>query len=482
MRMRSSSRLSVAVWTPLCALIALALPGAASALKAPPPQLRELEEADRKALETIAGHSEPLRDAVLKASLHVDALVETQRIQEQSSASFQERVGKLDKKQQEQIWDVVREPGLLEELASEERPSRAELDEIAKRHPEELAPAIRAVGAKHHDLLVDVAEIHGRANGRFDVAISDLDDETQQAFRDLVDQPELLSVLVRRVNLVVRLGDSYRKNPKDTRSYLSALAVDVEKRNAAAEKEWKERIENDPKAAAELDQAARDYAEENGYDYEELTSPEARTRVTVVVNPYPYWFGYPYWYSNAYLYPYGYWYPYRPYFGYYHYHDHYVWWGVPPFPFVHWFYWGHHHHHFAHLHNYFHGHFRDHHRFRRTHRFAAANNFIARSDPVDGHRGDWSSGRGGRGAGSTTGRATVASNSGRDRGTSSTAIARRGCSRSIAAPRRASAVLRSTIRAAARTGRPAAARMARSSRRGPRISAMWAWCRAMRDR
>ena len=125
MRMRSSSRLSVAVWTPLCALIALALPGAASALKAPPPQLSELEEADRKALETIAGHSEPLRDAVLKASLHVDALVETQRIQEQSSASFQERIGKLDKKQQEQIWDIVREPGLLDELATEERPSRS---------------------------------------------------------------------------------------------------------------------------------------------------------------------------------------------------------------------------------------------------------------------------------------------------------------------------------------------------------------------
>ena len=54
-------------------------------------------------------------------------------------------------------------------------------------------------------------------------------------------------MLVRRVNLVVRLGDSYRKNPKDTRSYLSRRSpTDVAKRNAAAEKEWKERIENDP--------------------------------------------------------------------------------------------------------------------------------------------------------------------------------------------------------------------------------------------
>ncbi|MGH7336481.1 MAG: hypothetical protein ACREI7_02780, partial [Myxococcota bacterium] len=264
MRKRSSSRLSVAVWTPLCALIALSFPSAAVALKAPPPQLSELEEADRKALETIASYPESTRESVLKASIHVDALVETQRIQEQSSASFQDRIGKLDKKQQEQIWEIVREPGLLDELATEERPSRSELAEIAERHPESLRPAIRSVGAKHHDMLVDIAEIHHRANERFDVAISDLDPESQQAFRDLLDKPELLSVLVRRVNLVVRLGDSYRRHPRDTRSYLSALAADVAQRNAAAEKEWAERLENDPKATAEFESAARDYSEEYG--------------------------------------------------------------------------------------------------------------------------------------------------------------------------------------------------------------------------
>src|SRR4029453_93657 len=108
----------------------------------------------------------------------------------------------------------------------------SQLEEIAERHPESLAPAIQSAGGKHHDLLVDIAEIHQRAAERFDVAISDLNPETQQAFRDLVDKPELLSVLVKRVNLVVRLGDSYRKNPKDTRSYLAALSEDVAKRDA----------------------------------------------------------------------------------------------------------------------------------------------------------------------------------------------------------------------------------------------------------
>jgi hypothetical protein len=421
--MRSSS-LSAAIWLPLCAAIATAIPGAARALKAPP-GLGQLEEVDRKALETIASYDPPLRDAALKASLHVDALVETQRIQERSSASFQDRIRKLDRKQQEQVWDLVREPGLLDELATEDPPSSAELDEIASHHPEKLAPAIHSFGEEHHDVLVDVAHIHRDARDRFDNAIGDLDKDTQQAFRDLVDHPELLSVLVQRVNLVVRLGDSYRKNPNDTRKYLSSLADDVAKRNAAAQEEWKKRVESDPKAAKELDDAAREYSEENGYDYDELTSPEARSNVRINVYPYPFWFGYPYWYSNMYLYPYGYWYAYPPYFGYYPYYGSYVWWGIPPYPFVYWFYGGYHYHHYHYAHNCFNRYYSSTYRYAPTYRYAAANNFITRAGTAAGPTTGRAAGTGGRSqstAGMAVGRgahgsvAAAASYSGRDRG------------------------------------------------------------------
>jgi hypothetical protein len=392
MRMRSSWS-SFAVWFAVCGLVATVPLSAARALKAPS-GLSNLEEADRKALETIAGNDAKLRDAVLKASLHIDALVETQRIQEQSSASFQDRIGKLDKKQQEQVWEIVREPGLLDELTAEDELSRSQLDEIAQRHPDSLAPAIRTFGGDQHDLLVDIAQVHHRASERFDAAIEDLDADTQQAFRDLVDEPELMSVLVHRVNLVVRLGDSYRKNPRDTRSYLTALAADVDKRKAADQEEWKKRIESDPKAAAELDEAARDYADENGYDYDELTRPDVRTRVDVVVHPYPYWFGYPIWYSDLYLYPYGYWYPYPVYFGYYHYHDSFVWWGFPSFTFVNWFYFGHHYHHYTYLSNCFTHQFVGR-RFAPTYVNVTVNNFVTHTDRIDRHRGDGSWERGG---------------------------------------------------------------------------------------
>ena len=64
-------RLRSVLWLPLCGALALASPLAVRALEAPGP-LDELDDADRKALETIAVQfSRDLRDAMLRASLHV---------------------------------------------------------------------------------------------------------------------------------------------------------------------------------------------------------------------------------------------------------------------------------------------------------------------------------------------------------------------------------------------------------------------------
>ena len=396
MRMRSSW-LASAVWVPLCCVALLAPAGVATGL-ATPAELSELDETDREALETIANQSDALRDAVLKASVQVDVLVETQRIQEQSSAAFQQRIATLDKQQQQQIWELVREPGLLEELGTDKPPSSEDLDAIAKRHREALAPAVREFGSKHQRLLSECAGIHRKARERFDVLLEDLPGDTQQAFRDLVDQPELLSVLARRVRLAVRLGDSYRRDPEGTRLHLAELGKEVAQRNADAKQEWVESIEDEPEASADLEKSARAYAEENGYEYDELTRPEVRTTVQVVVHPYPFWFGYPIWYSDLYLYPYGYWYPYPPYFGYYHDHGRYVYFGLPSIPFLHWFFVGHHHRHYSYLSHWFDRH-HQHHPYARDYFHVTVNNWVTYRDRYDRDRGDWSTTSGERPSG-----------------------------------------------------------------------------------
>ena len=53
----------------------------------------------------------------------------------------------------------------------------------------------------------------------------DLPEADQQALRTLVDQPELLTLLARRIRLTVYLGDSYRDDPETAMHHLSACLV-----------------------------------------------------------------------------------------------------------------------------------------------------------------------------------------------------------------------------------------------------------------
>lgn len=303
----------------LMALLALLLPSAALALSAPT-ALGDLEPDDLEALETIATHDEDVRDDVLLVSQHVDVVVEAQRIQEQSSQRFRERIEELPDDLQTMVWDVAREPALMEELATEGPRSGAELDALVNRHPEALEEAIRTLGRSHYSLLAEILRIDRVAWERFDSLLVELPPDTQQAFRDLVGRPDLLTLLAQRVRLAVYLGDSYREDPAGTRRHLAELATELALREAEAEEQWRTAMESDPEAMSELETSARLYADEYGYteeyhyeyaeeyDYDYLDDVEVTTTVQTVVHPYPYWFGYPSHYADRYLYPYGYWY------------------------------------------------------------------------------------------------------------------------------------------------------------------------------
>ena len=71
---------------------------------------------------------------------------------------------------------------------------------------------------------------------------------------------------------------------------------------------WKQSIEQNPDEADDLQNAANDYATENGYTQEDVnTSPNPDEVSNYTCNPYSYWFGYPSWYPYSYWYPYPYW-------------------------------------------------------------------------------------------------------------------------------------------------------------------------------
>ncbi len=282
----------------------------ASGASALDPQLDSggFREEDRAIAEEIAAFSAEERHAALIAAGHPEDLLEVQQIQSGSADDFGALIEGFPREDQEQIWDLVRYPGLVADLARGGAKSDAELDTIAKRYPEEIRSAIRSAGRERYATWVEVYALDLEAEQALSSVIAKHPAEVRSAFQRLRGQPDLMSLLVDNIGLATRLGAAYREDPTRVEARFDTLHQEVAARKSDEEKNWARELQ-DPEAQEELRSAARQFAEDQGYDLDdERDGSVIQTRVVHVdhyvnSNPYPYWFGYPSWYDYPYWYP-----------------------------------------------------------------------------------------------------------------------------------------------------------------------------------
>ncbi len=262
---------------------------------------------DREIAEEIASFSAEERHAALVAAGHPEDLLEVQQIQTESADAFADLVDGFSRSDQEQIWDLVRYPGLVADLARGGPKSDAELDRIAARHPEAIRDAIRREGRERYAIWVEIYALDLEAEQEFSRVIARHPAEVRAAFQRLRGRPDLLSLLVENVGVATRIGAAYREDPTRVEARFDSLHQEVLTARREQEKSWAAELE-DPEARRELETAAREFAEDQGYDLDEGDPTVVQTRVVHVdhyvnANPYPYWFGYPTWYAYPYWYP-----------------------------------------------------------------------------------------------------------------------------------------------------------------------------------
>ncbi len=262
---------------------------------------------DREIAEEIASHPAEDRHAALVAAGHPEDLLAVQEIQRDSADSFAELVDGFSREEQEQIWDLVRYPGLVADLARGGAKSDAELERIAQRHPEEIRDAIRQEGRRRYATWVEIYALDLEAEQEFSRVIARHPADVRSAFQRLRGRPELLSLLVENVGVATRIGAAYREDPTRVEARFDTLHQEVLADRDAQRRSWEQELQ-DPEARQELETAARDFAEDQGYVLDEPAGDgTVRTRVVhvdhYVTHPYPYWFGYPTWYAYPYWYP-----------------------------------------------------------------------------------------------------------------------------------------------------------------------------------
>ena len=238
-----------------------------------------------------------------------EALLEIDRIQLDSARQFAELLAPYSRRDRQEVWNLVRYPGLAAELARDGQKSRAELEAIADRYPPEEREAILESGAGRHALWLEIHGLQLEARQRAHRVLVAADRSLLAAFEEIEDRPELMSLLLDNLRWTVRLGSEYREDPAGVAQRFAAIEPELEARRREQESAWAEELA-DPASSEELERAARAFAEAFGLSAEpaepalegyaaQVTREDGGRRSRTLRNTgrsqhaYPYWLGLP---------------------------------------------------------------------------------------------------------------------------------------------------------------------------------------------
>ncbi|WNJ19316.1 hypothetical protein [Pontibacter sp. G13] len=265
-----------------------------------------LLEQDRTIVESLSMYPDDILKSVLVTAQYPDALTKISQLQNSTQIEFLELVQIYAPKDQEALYELARYPGVIHALVKDGKMSKAELKEWVPTLPEEIQAEAKRIGRKRFDALSQIDQMNANIDIALDELVRRYPREVQGALYDMVGLPEIMEVLTSNMTFAVNLGAAYRDDPAWTASYLKQVAVEVAEAQASELADFQAQLAADPEAYREMQQAARQYAKDQGeqYDYNKYQNMDFSPEVNVrVYHHYSYWYGYPYWFSTPYWRP-----------------------------------------------------------------------------------------------------------------------------------------------------------------------------------
>lgn len=283
--------------------------------------LQKLSDEEQNAVEAIALYPEEQRLSILEASAHPEILVRIQSIQRNTESQFREILQGLPEEDQKMIFNLSRYPELIQTLCLDRiKKSRSKVEKLSASYPEEIRQQAIDANGRYFNTLLQINDLYDFSDQALNDILNPYPQAVKDAYQELLKLPEVMQTLSDNVSMTVLLGDLYKRQPEQLKKELDSLNVVVAEQKAKELNDWKQSLENDPDAMEEYEQAAREFARDQGYnetDYEQPIPAKYTTEVYVynIWRPYPYWFGWPWWYSYDCWYPYPWWYHWGYYYG-----------------------------------------------------------------------------------------------------------------------------------------------------------------------
>ena len=265
--------------------------------------LSQAIEADNAAIEAIALYPEQIRTAILEASLHPELIVRVASLQEAASASFDGLLAEYPRDQQEAIWDLTRFPGLIEKLVEGDIEKKSEIQLVLSDYPQSIHQTAIAYGRAEYDLLAEIHKLNAETHRQFERLVEKYPDATRHTYGQLLQHPEILSLLEEDLRLTVLLGDAYEKDAEGVEALAADLNLRLASEHAAGLRGGNGEMESPAYSDdAELQAVATAYRQKYAYEDDDFEGPDqsdTAVQVTDYGHPYPYWFGYPRWYGRS---------------------------------------------------------------------------------------------------------------------------------------------------------------------------------------
>ncbi len=297
--------------------------------------LKQVEQDDRTAVDAIAMYPKEIRTDIFEASKYPEVLVRMNAMQKNTKEQFTEMLAPYSREEQEKIWNLTRYPALIHDLVSGDTKSEKEQDAIIQTYPEEIRETAKEEITKNFWLLGSIDKRNAICQQNFGNILNGYPKETSLAYRDLIGYPEVLNTLFDNMQLTVVIGDVYKHDPQYVLRKTDSLNEVLSRSKAQETADWKQSLNDNPDAQKEYEQAAQEYAQQNGYSADEYTAPLNPDIYSYPSYSYNWWFGYPYWYPYAYWDPYPFWSDWGFYYGP---HHRLIVFGMPSVYFMDWYF------------------------------------------------------------------------------------------------------------------------------------------------
>ncbi len=261
-------------------------------------------------LATVASYRDDVRQSVLLASQQPQVLTQLAQQQAQTQRAFADLIQPFGQTKQGWFYDIARFPDVLHALATlPAGTDKATVQAMTKTLPTDLQETAWKLYRHHNADLVQADQLNQQADQAFDKLLAPLDEPTQTAFRQLLNTPDVLSLLTSQPDQTAQLSQSYRAAPDGITQQLATLHDKQQAQNQQELAEYQRELNQDPQAQQELQQAGQAYAQANGYSTTGINPNPAWVNTSYYYqNPYSFWFGYPSWYGSPMWYPSAWWY------------------------------------------------------------------------------------------------------------------------------------------------------------------------------